>query len=120
MSEEFHNISNTNSTDLLSPTEIINTMIDLKIQLAQLESQIKELQPTFFAACVALNAEKIKLERAVISRKLTPGKWTYSPDILQQQESLKKLKHQFEQQHEPTSGREITWAIKLLLAKLEK
>lgn len=56
MSEEFHNISNTNSTDLLSPTEIINTMIDLKIQLAELQSQIKELQPAFFAACMALNA----------------------------------------------------------------
>ena len=116
MSEEFHNISNTNSTDLLSPTEIINTMIDLKIQLAELQSQIKELQPAFFAACMALNAEKITLERAVISRKLTPGKWTYSPDILEKQDLLKKLKRQFEQKHEPTSGRDITWAIKLLLA----
>ena len=69
MSEEFHNISNRNSTDLLSPTEIINTMIDLKIQLAQLESQIKELQPAFFAACVALNAVR-GASRASIKNKI--------------------------------------------------
>ena len=94
--------------------------LDGKLSRAVLRGEkygnVSFLTRPFFAACMALNAEKITLERAVISRKLTPGKWTYSPDILEQQDLLKKLKRQFEQKHEPASGRDITWAIKLLLA----
>jgi hypothetical protein len=117
MPQDIHNIFNENySTDLLNPTEIINNMIDLRIQLAELEQQIQDLQPAFFAACMALKTEKIELERAIISRRLTPAQWTYSPDILEQQDILKQLKRQFQQKHEPTSGRDITWVIKLLLA----
>lgn len=105
-----------NPNELLNPTEIIDAMIDLRIQLAQLEQQIQSLQPAFFAACLALNTDKIALERAVISRKLTPGQWTYSPDIGEQEALLKQLKREFQQLHEPTSGRDVTWTIKLLLA----
>lgn len=112
------NILNTNqvdSSELLNKSEVINTMIELRIQLAELEQQIQALQPAFFAACVALNTDKIALERATISRRLTPGHWSYSADIVQQEDLLKQLKRQFQQTHEPISGREITWAIKLLL-----
>ena len=105
-----------NPTELLDPIEIIETMIDLRIQLSQLEQQIQSLQPAFFAACLALNTEKIALERAIITRRLTPGRWTYSPDIGEQEALLKQLKRQFQQLHEPTSGRDLTWSIKLLLA----
>ncbi|MGH2412724.1 MAG: hypothetical protein ACRDEA_03305 [Microcystaceae cyanobacterium] len=38
-------------------------------------------------------------------------------DILEQEVLLKQLKHLFQQDHEPTSGREIAWIVKLLLAK---
>jgi hypothetical protein len=93
-------------------------MIDLRIQLAQVEQQIQALQPAFFAACLALNSEKIILQRAMISQRLSPGQWAYSPTIIEQENLLKHLKHLFKQSHEPISGREVTWSIKLLLVSL--
>ena len=51
-------------------------MIDLRLQIAQLEQQLKELQPAFFAACLTFNRDTIKLERATIHRRLTRGKWS--------------------------------------------
>lgn len=109
-------VNSANSTHLFDPIEIIDAMIDLRIQLSQLEQQIQSLQPAFFAACLALNTDKISLERAIITRKLTPGQWTYSPQIGEQEAVLKQLKREFQQLHEPTSGRDVTWTIKLLLA----
>ncbi|MBC7969715.1 MAG: hypothetical protein H7Z11_06260 [Verrucomicrobia bacterium] len=102
--------------NLLDPIDIIHTMIDLRAQLAALEQQVQALQPAFYAACTALNLEKIATERATISRKLTPGKWAYPAEIMEQEDLLKQLKSQFQQAHEPIGGREIIWAIKLLLA----
>jgi hypothetical protein len=102
-------------TEALNPSEIIALMIELRFQLTELEKQIQALQPAFFAACLALNTDKIALERAIISRRLTPGQWIYSPDIVTQEDLLKQLKRQFQQTHEPSGGREIVWAIKLLL-----
>ena len=49
--------------DFLNPLEIIDAMIELKIQLQELERQIQALQPAFFAACLALNTEKIERSR---------------------------------------------------------
>jgi len=72
--------------DLLDPFEVIETMIDLRIQLTQLEQQIQTLQPSFFAACLILNQAKIERDRAIISRKLTPAQWTYAIDILEQEQ----------------------------------
>ncbi|NJL57562.1 hypothetical protein HC928_22355 [bacterium] len=100
---------------LLNPLEIIDRMIELRIELQSLEQQIASLQPAFFIACLALNTEKIERTHAVITRRLTPGQWTYSIDILEQDGFLKQLKKQFHQDHEPTSGREVTWAVKLFL-----
>lgn len=102
-------------TEVLNPSEIIALMIEFRFQLSELEQQIQILQPAFFAACVALNTERIALERATISRRLTPGQWVYSPDIVTQEDLLKQLKRQFQQTHEPSGGREIVWALKLLL-----
>lgn len=103
--------------DLLNPIEVIETMIELRIQLGQLEQQIKTLQPAFFAACFTLNQAKIERSRAIVCRKLTPAQWTYATEILEQEFFLKQLRKQFQQDHEPTGGREITWIIKLLLAQ---
>ncbi|NEQ20342.1 MAG: hypothetical protein F6K28_14065 [Microcoleus sp. SIO2G3] len=100
----------------LAPLDIIALMIDLKRQVAELEAHIQTLKPAFFAACLALNTEKIALEQAIVSRRLTPGQWTYSPEIVQQEDLLKQSKYQFQQAHEPISGREVIWVIKLLLA----
>lgn len=100
---------------LLNPVDIIDRMIELKIQLQELQNQIESLQPAFFAACLSLNTQKIERTRAIITRKLTPGQWTYSIDILEQEGCLKQLKKQFHQDHEPSSGREVTWMMKLLL-----
>lgn len=113
MTLDLHNTLNTtqaNSTELLNSSEIV-----LRIQLAELEQQIQALQPAFFAACLALNTDKITIERATITRRLTPGQWAYSSDIVEQEDLLKQFKKQFQQTHEPIGGREVTWAIKLLL-----
>jgi hypothetical protein len=110
------NSSTTLDLDLLNPLDVIETMIDLRVQLAQLEHQIKTLQPTFFAACFALNQVKIERQRAIVSQKRTPAQWSYATEILEQELLLKQLRKQFQQDHEPTGGRQITWMIKLLLA----
>lgn len=103
------------SAHLLNPLDIIDAMIELRIQLQQLETQIASLQPAFFAACLALETEKIERTRAVITHRLTPGQWTYAIDIVEQDGLLKQLKKQFHQEHELSGGREVTWAMKLLL-----
>lgn len=100
---------------LSSPLDIIDEMIDLRIHVFEMERDIQALQPAFFAACLALNTEKIQHQRATITRKLTPAQWTYSSDVLEQEARLKQLKRLFQQNHEPTKGRDITWMIKLLL-----
>ncbi len=100
---------------VFNPSEIIDRMIELRYQLAELERQVQDLQPAFFAACAALNTDRIALERAVISRRLTPARWDYPPDIIEREDRLKALKHEFQESHEPSGGREITWAIRLLL-----
>jgi hypothetical protein len=102
--------------NLLDPAEVIEQMIDLRIQLRQIEQQIEALQPLFFAACISLNTEKIERERAIITKRFTPGQWTYSEELLEQDALLKKLRRQFQLDHEPTGGREVTWMIKLMLA----
>jgi hypothetical protein len=102
--------------DVLDPMSVIDATIELRVQLVQLEQQIQSLQPAFFAACLLLNQAQIARERAIISRKFTPAQWTYDGDILAQQALLKQLRKQFQQDHEPTGGRDITWMIKLLLA----
>ena len=113
-----HNTLNTNqgdATELLNPNQVINSMIELRIQMAELEQQILALQPAFFAACLALNTDKIAHSSAIITRRLSPGQWAYSSDILEQENLFKQSKRQFQQSHEPISGREVIWAIKLLL-----
>lgn len=101
--------------DLLNPIDVIEAMIDLRIQFEQIEQQIDTLKPSFYAACATLDAEKIERDRALISRRLTPGQWAYSPDVLEQDILFKQLKQQFQKKHEPTGGREVIWAVKLLL-----
>jgi hypothetical protein len=108
-------ISSSEPIEVFNPSEIVDRMIDLRCQLAKLERQIQDLQPAFFAACLALNTDTIALERAVISRRLTPGRWLYSPDIIEGEGLIKQLKREFQQTHEPSGGREVTWFIKLLL-----
>lgn len=105
------------STDsrLLDPLEIIDAMLDLRTQLAELQQQVDALQPAFYAACAALKLEKISTDRATISRRLTPGKWDYSDEIVEQEDLLKQIKSQFQQAHEPIGGREVYWMIKFLL-----
>lgn len=103
------------AADLLDPLEIIDVMLDLRAQKAELEQQIKALEPAFYAACVTFNLEKISLARATISRRLTPGVWDYSADILEQEALFKQLRHEFQQIYEPCGGREVYWVIKFLM-----
>jgi len=101
--------------DLLNPIDVIEAMIDLRIQLEQIETQIDALKLAFYAACVALNADKIQRDRALITRRLTQGQWDYSPEVIEQELLFKQLKQQFQKQHEPIGGRDVIWAVKLLL-----
>jgi hypothetical protein len=104
-------------TEMLNPADVIEMMIELRFQLREIEEQIQALQPAFFAACWALNLEKITLERATIARRLTPARWDYSEPITEQETWLKQLKQQFQHSNEPTGGREVTWMVKLLLVQ---
>ena len=101
------------NTDILSPDDTINQMIELRLQVAKLERQIDTLKPAFFAACAAQKVAQFQHEHALISRRLTPGKWDYPTHILEQAEHLKQLKLQFQQTNEPITGRDIIWSIKL-------
>jgi hypothetical protein len=101
---------------LIQPLDVVHAMIDLRAQVAEIDLQIQALQPAFGAACLALNTEKIALERAIISRRLTPGKWAYSDDVVVQEDLFKLLKKQFQQTHEPSADREVAWTITLILA----
>jgi hypothetical protein len=94
---------------------IIDEMVALRMQLAAIASQIESLKPAFFDACAALDTTPIKLDSAVISRKLTFGQWDYPNDILEKEQRLKQLKQQFQTTHEPTGGRQISWSIRLLV-----
>lgn len=102
------------ATDSLTSVDVINQMINLRIQLADLEHQIDTLKPAFFAACAEQGNNQVELERAIITRRLTPGKWAYPDHITQQEKQLKLLKEEFRQSHEPTTGREIIWSVKLV------
>jgi hypothetical protein len=96
------------ASDLLDPLEIINAMLDLRTQRVELEEQIKALEPAFYAACVTFDLEKISLDRATISRRLTPGLWDYSADILEQENLLKQLRQQFSKpMNRPAAGKFI-------------
>lgn len=101
------------NTDSLSPDDTINQMIELRLQVTKLERQIDALKPAFFDACAAKEVAQFQHEHALISRRLTPGKWRYPNHILEQAEHLKQLKLQFQQTNEPTTGREVIWSIKL-------
>ena len=97
------------------PSDVIDQMVILRRQLAQLEAQIEALKPAFFDACAAQKVSQFQHQQALIFRRLTPGKWDYPNDILEQEEQLKQLKQHFQQTHEPTAGRDIIWSIKLTL-----
>lgn len=99
--------------EITSPDDVIDQMVTLRIQQAKLNNQINILKPQFFEACAAQEAAKFEHEQAVISRRLTPGKWDYPDQVAEQEEQLKKLKRQFQETHEPTAGREVIWSIKL-------
>ncbi len=87
--------------NLASPShQIIEQMLVLRSQLAALSQQIHDLEPAFFQACAALQTEKITLSNAIISRRLTPGRWCYPPDIITLEGELKNLKQQFQQTHD--------------------
>lgn len=100
-------------TDRLSPHDVIDQMVALRLQRAELNNQIEALQPSFIEACTALDISQLEHEQALIFRKLTPGKWDYPEHIQEHEQKLKKLKQQFRKTHEPTTGREVGWVIRL-------
>jgi hypothetical protein len=97
----------------IASAKIIEEMINLSIQREDLDQQIKDLKPAFLEACAQQDIEQVKYERALVYRKITPGRWTYPDNIVQHQEQLKQLKQDFQDTHEPTDGREISWVIKI-------
>jgi hypothetical protein len=98
-----------------TPEQIIDRMIALRIEQNKITQKINTLQAQFFEACHAQNTDQIQHDQALIYKRITPGKWTYSSDILAIEEELKAKRKEFQQSHEPTAGREETWGIRLLL-----
>jgi hypothetical protein len=103
-----------NSSKILTPNQAIERMIDLRIQQADLEQQIQALKSAFFEACNQQDTDHIENGRAFIFCKLTPGKWNYPTNIINHERKLKQLKKDFQDNHEPDTGREVFWVIKLL------
>jgi len=101
------------STDTASSDNVINQMVALRVQRAKLDHQINSLKPLFFKACAAQDKSRFEHEQATISRRLTPGKWDYPERIVEQENRLKQVKQQFQETHEPTTGREVIWSIRL-------
>ena len=64
-----------------NPSDVIDQMVELRLQRAQIDQQIEALKPTFHQACAALDASQLRHENVLISRKLTPGRWQYSDAI---------------------------------------
>lgn len=95
------------------PNDVIDQMVELRLQRTQLDQRIEALKPAFHQACTELDVSQFRHDNALISRKLTPGRWQYSDSIQEKEKQLKRLKRQFQETHEPVSGREISWAIKL-------
>lgn len=93
--------------------EVINQMVALRLQRAKLDQQIDMLKSLFFEACAAQDKSQFEHRQAVISRRLTPGKWDYPEQVVEQEQQIKRLKQQFQATHEPTGGREVIWSIKL-------
>lgn len=56
--------------------EVINLMVALRIQHAELDSQIETLQPTFIQAYAALDISQLEHKKALTFRQLTCGQWT--------------------------------------------
>lgn len=99
----------------LSSTNIIDQMIALHTHKKMLEQKILELEPAFFEACNQQGNDKINREQALVYRKITPGRWVYPHNIVEQQERLKQLKQEFQDAHEPNHGREISWVVKIYM-----
>ena len=99
----------------ISSAKIIDQMIALHTQKKALEQQIQELEPAFFEACNQQGNDKIDGDRALVYRKITPGRWVYPLNITQQQERLKQLKQEFQDTHEPNHGREVSWVVKIYM-----
>jgi hypothetical protein len=78
------------NTSLTQPNEVIDQMVALRTQLAQLEAQIEALKPAFFDACAAQAVDQFQHPQAVIYRRLTPGKWDYPSDLIEQEQRLKQ------------------------------
>lgn len=102
----------TNTPDV---SDVIDEMINLYTLKVQLEQQIKDLKPAFFKACDQQETNcRVKHERAIVSRRLTPGRWNYPSYIIDQELQLKRCKQEFQDSHEPQAGREVIWSIKLI------
>jgi hypothetical protein len=105
------------SKKTVTPSQIIEQMIDLQIQLKEVERQIQKFTPTFHDACHQLTGDqidRIDTERASIHFKTKAGKWEYDLEIDNVERHLRQLRKEFRDTHEPISGREEYWSIKLV------
>lgn len=101
------------TTEPFDANEIIQQMIQLHIQRKHIKEQIEALNPLFYEACETQNSDRFRLEQATIYRNVSPGSWTYPSYIVEVEERLAQLKKEFKETHEPSSGRNNGWKLRL-------
>ena len=100
--------------ETLNPSDVIETMIELHIQHNTIKQAIADLKPEFFEACKAQDTDQIRHERVLIHKRISPGQWNYPSEIMTLADELKARRKDFQKHHEPVSGREEHWAIRLV------
>ena len=101
------------TTEPFDANEIIQQMIQLHIQRKHIHEQIEALNPLFYNACETQNSDRFRLAQATIFRNVSKGSWTYPSYIVEAEERYKQLKKDFEETHEPPSGRNNGWKLRL-------
>lgn len=97
--------------------EIVLKAVSIKAKIAALEAEYTEMKASLFKACdklvKGLESPRIDTDDAVLVRSSTRGTWKFSAAITKLDNEVKAMKKVYQLKHEPISGREPMWIIKL-------
>ena len=101
-----------NVSDSLDVMPIIKRYVAMKRAEKRLQDKIKAAYEGFAKAATALEADGMKVGKAVIELGSTARVWEYSPKIVKAEKELKEAKKKFQETHEPIGGGEPQWKVK--------